>query len=343
MSSLSTTVQTSFSGIQKAAIVLLSLGPGVSAEILKRMPEKEVDAISSAIAKLDAVTARQVESVLEEFQNAVSTRAVDVKGGLEHARLILTEAFGRDYATRLVDRVAKSLDQDAVDFATLRRVDPQQLAKFIQDEHPQTIALVLSHLDPSQAAALIWSLPVETRTDVAVRMANLEQISPESVRTIASVIGQKLRNLGEVSRESYGGVRAVADMFNRLDTNSCSQLMDAVEKEDPALFESVRRYMFVFEDLAALDPQGIKELLSRVDRKILVLALKGTSEELQRQFMAGMSQRGAEMLREDMSALGPVKIKEVDAAQQQVIVQARQLEKEGVISLKSSPSEQYIN
>jgi flagellar motor switch protein FliG len=315
----------------------------VSAEILKRMPEKEVDAISSAIAKLDAVTARQVESVLEEFQNAVSTRAVDVKGGLEHARLILTEAFGRDYATRLVDRVAKSLDQDAVDFATLRRVDPQQLAKFIQDEHPQTIALVLSHLDPSQAAALIWSLPVETRTDVAVRMANLEQISPESVRTIASVIGQKLRNLGEVSRESYGGVRAVADMFNRLDTNSCSQLMDAVEKEDPALFESVRRYMFVFEDLAALDPQGIKELLSRVDRKILVLALKGTSEELQRQFMAGMSQRGAEMLREDMSALGPVKIKEVDAAQQQVIVQARQLEKEGVISLKSSPSEQYIN
>jgi flagellar motor switch protein FliG len=239
--------------------------------------------------------------------------------------------------------VAKSLDQDAVDFATLRRVDPQQLAKFIQDEHPQTIALVLSHLDPSQAAALIWSLPVETRTDVAVRMANLEQISPESVRTIASVIGQKLRNLGEVSRESYGGVRAVADMFNRLDTNSCSQLMDAVEKEDPALFESVRRYMFVFEDLAALDPQGIKELLSRVDRKILVLALKGTSEELQRQFMAGMSQRGAEMLREDMSALGPVKIKEVDAAQQQVIVQARQLEKEGVISLKSSPSEQYIN
>lgn len=336
-------LQNSLTGLQKAAIVLLSLGPTASAEILKQLSEEEVDTITASIAKLDAVTSQQTESVLGEFQEAVSTRNIDTQGGLERTRAMLTEAFGKEHATRLVDRVAKNLDRDGPDFSNLRRVDPQQLAKFIQDEHPQTIALVLSHLDPSQAAALIGALPVEKRSDIAMRMASLEQISPEAVRTIATVIGQKFRNLGELSREACGGVRAVADMLNRLDPNSCSQLLDAVEKENPELFESVRRFMFVFDDLASLDSTGFKELLGVVDRKILMIALKGTSDELKQRFMASLSQRGAEMMKEDMAALGPVKIKEVDAAQQQIITQARQLEKDGTISLKSSPAEQYIN
>ncbi len=343
MSSPGISLQNSLTGLQKAAIVLLSLGPIASAEILKQLSEDEVDAISASIAKLDAITSQQTESVLGEFQLAVSTRNIDTKGGLERTRAILTEAFGHEYATRLVDRVAKSMDRDGPDFSSLRRVDPQQLAKFIQDEHPQTIALVLSHLDPSQAAALIRSLPVEKRSDIAMRMASLEQISPEAVRTIATVIGQKLRNLGELSREACGGVRAVADMLNRLDPNNCSQLLDTVEKENPELFESVRRFMFVFDDLAALDSNGFKELLGVVDRKVLMIALKGTSDELKKRFTESLSQRGAEMMKEDMAALGPVKIKEVDAAQQQIITQARQLEKDGTISLKSSPAEQYIN
>jgi flagellar motor switch protein FliG len=336
-------VQMSLTGPEKAAIVLLTLGPVASAEILKRLPEDEIDVISSAIARLENVTPSQREAVLENFQNVVASRNVHIKGGLEHVRVILTEAFGREQASRLVDRVAKSLDQDAVDFSNLRRVDPQQLAKFIQDEHPQTIALVLSHLDPSHAAALISSLPAEIRTDVAIRMAGLEQISPESVRTIAAVIGQKLRNLGELSREACGGVRAVADMFNRLDINNSNQLLDSLEKDDPALFESIRRFMFVFEDLRTLDRAGIKSLIGRIDPKVLMVALKGTSEDLQQLFTAGMSQRGAEMLREDLAALGPMKLKDVDAAQQAIIMEARQLEKEGALSLKSSPAEQYIN
>ena len=336
-------VPISLSGLQKAAIVLLSLGSTMSAEILKKMPEEDVDEISAAIAALDPITPKQVEAVLHEFQTAVTSRDVSVRGGVEHAREILTEAFGRDYATRLVDRVTKSLDQDALDFGRFRRVDPQQLAKFIQDEHPQTIALVLSHLDPSQAAALMASLPLETRSDIMIRMAGLEQISPESVRTIATVIGRKLRNLGELSREACGGVRAVADMLNRLDPKNCGELLEALERDNPTLFESVRRFMFVFDDLADLDDQGIKELLGRVDRKVLVVALKGTSEELRRHFTGGMSQRGAEMLAEDMAAQGPVKIKDVDAAQQAIILQARELEKEGLISLQSSPAEQYVS
>lgn len=342
MSSPSVSLHSSLKGLQKAAIVLLSLGPAASAEILKQMPEEDVDALSTAIARMDAISPGQLDLVLTEFQSAVQTRTAIVRGGLDPIRSMLTEAFGREQANRLVDRVVKSMNPDGIDFSSLRKVDPQQLGKLIQDEHPQTIALVLSRLDPSQAAALLSSLPSEIRSDVAMRMAVLEQIAPETVKTIASVIGQKLRNLGELSRETYGGVRAVANMLNRLDPVNCNLLMATLEGENPELFESVRRFMFVFEDLASLDAQGMKELLATIDRKALTVALKGTSDELRNHFMSGLSQRGAEMLREDIAALGSVKIKEVDAAQQQIILEARQLEKNGKISLKNSPTEQYI-
>jgi flagellar motor switch protein FliG len=330
-------------GLQKVAIVLLSLGPTASGEILKQFTEDEVDEITSSIARLNSVSPNQSEGVLSEFQSALDTRTIIVRGGLEHARKILTEAFGEDQANRMVDRMSKAMAHDVPDFSNLRKVDPQQLAKFIQDEHPQTIALVLSHLEPPQAAALLSALPVEIRPDIAMRMAGLEQIAPEALRTIASVIGQKLRNLGELSREAYGGVRGVAYMFNRLDPNTCTQLLEALEHSAPELFENVRRFMFVFEDLLNVDGHGMKELLAVVDRKVLMIALKGTTDELRKHFMGGMSQRGADMFREDIAALGPVKLKEVDAAQQQIIAHARQLERSGVISLKNAPSEQYVN
>ncbi len=333
---------TGLTGVQKAAIVLLTLGPKVSAEVFKKLNEDEITAISAAIARLEPVTPNRTIAVLEEFQKVIVDSGMDVRGSLDRVRALLCEAFGSDYGTRLVDRVAKALDGDAVDFSNLRKVDPQQLGKLIQDEHPQTIALVLSHLDPSQAAMLIGALPKEIRADVAMRMAGLEQISPESVRIIASVISQKLRNLGELSREACGGARAVADMCNRMDPNSCTALLDSVEKEDPALFESVRRFMFVFEDLKNLDAEGIKELLNAIDRKVLVVALKGTSEKLQQHFMASLSKRATELLKEELQDLGPVRLKDVDAAQQSIITLARQLEKQGVISLSGSPTEVYV-
>jgi len=201
---------------------------------------------------------------------------------------------------------------------------------------------VLSHLNPSQAAALLVSLPAELRADVALRMANLDQISPEIISKIAGIIGQKLKAIGELSREAYGGVRAVAEMFNRLDSASSKEILDAIESADPALVETIRHLMFVFEDLLLIDPAGIKEILSRVDRKLLTVALKGTSDQLKQHFLQCMSQRGAEMLKEDMEALGPVKIKEVEAAQQQIIAVVRQLESEGVINLKGTVGEQYV-
>jgi flagellar motor switch protein FliG len=204
------------------------------------------------------------------------------------------------------------------------------------------IALILSHLNPTQAANLLTSLPPEIRSDVALRMASLDQISPEIIAKVASIIGQKLKALGEFSRESVGGVRAVSELLNRLDSTSSKEILDKIEQQDANLCETIRHLMFVFEDLMLVDSAGIKEILARVDRKMLTVALKGTSEELKKKFMDSMSQRGAEMLREDMEALGPVKIKEVESAQQQIIAIVRQLESEGVVSLKGAVGEQFV-
>jgi flagellar motor switch protein FliG len=261
---------------------------------------------------------------------------------VEYARKVLVNAYGPDVARKLVDRLMKAIGADSASFDALQKADPQQLAKFIHKEHPQTIALVLSHLNSSQAAALLQSLPVELRADVSLRMANLERISPEVINRIAGIIGQKIKALGEFSREAYGGVRAVAEMFNRLDSASSKEILEAIERQDTTLTDAIRHLMFVFEDLLLMDSGGIKEILARVDRKLLTVALKGTSEQLRTKFLDCMSQRGADMLREDMDALGPVKIKEVEAAQQQIIAVVRQLESEGVVSLKGAVGEQYV-
>ncbi len=332
----------SLSGFQKAAIVLIALGPADSAAILKHVGEDDADKLARAIAQLEYVTPEDVTCAFEEFnQFALSDRLL-IKGGIEYASRMLTEAYGPTVAQTLLERLSKSLGSDGVDFANFRKTDPQQLAKFIQDEHPQTIALILSHLDPSQAATLISSLPAETRTDVALRMADLDQISPEILRNIASVIDQKLRNLGELSREAYGGIRAVADIFNRLDATTCSQLMDTVEKDNFPLFENIRRFMFVFRDLENLDNAAIGQIISRANRSTVILALKGANDSLRQKFLATQSQRGAAMMTEDLQAMGPVKLKDVDAAQQEIITLARELEKEGVLSLSATSEEQYV-
>jgi len=254
----------------------------------------------------------------------------------------LMRAFTPDVAKRLLDRLTKALGAEAASFDAIQKADPGQLAKFIHSEHPQTIALVLSHLNQTQAAALLTQLPPQMRADVALRMASLDQISPEVIIKIASVIGQKLKTLGEFSRESYGGVRAVAEMLNRLDSTSTREILTHIDQQDTNMAETIRHLMFVFEDLLLIDPVGLKEVLAKVDRKILTVALKGTSEQLRNQILSSMSQRGADMLREDMDALGPIKIKEVEAAQQQIIAVVRQLESEGVVSLKGTVGEQYV-
>jgi len=329
-------------GLKKAAMLMVVLGESTSAEILRLMEDDEVQEIGREIARLSAITSEESETVLEEFYQMTVAQDYVLKGGIEYARKMLQNAFGPEQARKMLDRVVKALGSESANFDVLQKADPQQLAKFIHSEHPQTIALILSHLNPTQAAALLSSLPIEMRADVALRMANLDQISPEIISRIAGIIGQKLKALGEMSRESYGGVRAVAEMFNRLDSASSKEILDSIEQTDANLVETIRHLMFVFDDLLLLDQQAVKELLAKVDRKILTIALKGTSEKLKTHFLEAMSQRGSEMLKEDMEALGPIKIKEVEAAQQQIIAVVRQLEADGVISLKGTVGEQYV-
>src|SRR3954467_4227750 len=330
------------STLRKAAMLLIVLGEQSSAELLQQLSEEDVQKVSREVAKITAISAEQAEGVLNEFHHIAAAGDYVARGGIDYARKLLMRAFNPDTAKRLLERLTKTLGADAASFDAIQKADPQQLAKFIHNEHPQTIALVLSHLNSSQAAALLTSLPAGLRSDVSQRMANLDQISPEIILKIAGVIGQKLKALGEFSRESYGGVRAVAEMLNRLDSASSREILENIEQQDTNLAETIRHLMFVFEDLLLIDPMGLKEVLGKADRKMLTVALKGTSEQLRNHILSCMSQRGADMLREDMESLGPVKIKEVEGSQQQIIALVRQLESEGVLSLKGAVGEQYV-
>lgn len=329
-------------GSQKAAMLLILLGDQASAEIIKHLSEDDVQMVTREIARMKKITPDQAESVLEEFYQMSTARKYVLSGGLDYAKSVLINAFGPDVARKLMDRLMKAMGTDMSSFDAIQKADPQQLAKFLHSEHPQTIALVLAHLNPSQAAALLASLPPSQRADLALRVASLDQISPEVINKIATVIGQKLNALGEFSRESYGGVRAVAEMFNRLDSDTSKEILSQIEAQDNTLVETIRHLMFVFDDLLLLDQNAIKEILARVDRKIPMVALKGTSEQLKQHFLQCMSERGAEMMLEDMDAMGPVKIKEVEAAQQEIISVVRKLEGEGVVSLRGTVGEQYV-
>jgi flagellar motor switch protein FliG len=328
--------------MRKAATLLILLGEEHSAAILREFTETEVQLVAREIARIDSLTSEQAESALEEFYQMNMGRDFVVRGGMDYAKKMLNEAFGPEAGKKITDRLIMMLGGEYVHLDVLQKADPQQLARFIHNEHPQTIALVLSHLNATSGAGLLSSLPAELRPEVALRMANLDEITPEIVNKIAQVIGEKLQVVGQFSRESYGGVRAIAELFNQLDSGTGKEILDVIETQNPNLVETIRQLMFVFEDLLTIDANQLKEILSRVDRKMLTCALKGTSTKLREHFYSTMSARGVEMLKDDIEALGPVKIKDVEAAQQQIIVIVRQLEAEGVISLKGGGTEQYV-
>ena len=330
------------SPLRKAAVLLVTLGEEASADLLRHLSGDEVHRLSQEVARLGSLPAELTEKVLDEFYKMAVARQYANQGGVDFTKKLLARAFGPDESRRLIDHLVRSMGASLASFDSLQRTDPQQLARFIHNEHPQTIALILSHLLPGQAAALLASLPPELRPDVALRMASLDQISPEIISKIAGVISQKMKNIGGFSREAYGGVRAVSDICNRLDSDMSSQISREIDMSDPTVATTIRNLMFVFEDILMLDESAMNEVIGKVDRKVLITALKGTSEQLKDHFTRRMSTRAKEMLIEDLDALGPVKIKDVEAAQQQVISVIRQLEQQGVVSLRGSVGEQYV-
>jgi len=337
-----TAMATEVSGIRKAAILLILLGEENSAGILRELSEMEVQQVAREIARVDSFTPEQTQGTLEEFYQMTMGHEFAQRGGLDYARKMLHKAFGPENGKKITDRLIMMIGGEYAHLDVLQKADPQQLARFIHNEHPQTIALVLSHLNATSAAGLLSSLPPELRPEVALRMANLDEITPEIVNKIAKVIGDKLQAVGQFSRESYGGARAIAELFNQLDSATSDEILNAIEAQNPNLVETIRQLMFVFEDMLSIDTNQLKEILARVDRKVLTLALKGTSMKLREHFFSTMSARGVDMLKDDIESMGPAKIKDVEGAQQQIIATVRQLESEGVISLKGGATEQYV-
>ncbi len=335
------TIQTVMSGTRKAAVVLLLLGEEVSSEVFKHLSEEEIETLAKEMAALGPVATSVSERVMEEFHSTAVAAEYVIRGDVEYARRVLVRTLGQDNARRIIERVQRSF-QSTAGFTSLEKADPQQLSKFILGEHPQTIALILAHLHASSAAQLIALLPESLRVDVLTRMASLEDISPDVVTRISDVIEQRLKTLGGPSREQHGGVRAVAELFNRLERTVSASALEAIEARKPELAVSIRNLMFVFEDLLHVDDTGMREIVSRADKKALTIALKGASEEIRQRFLSNMSKRAGEMLLEEMEVLGAVRLRDVEKAQQEVVAVARKLEEEGLIVTGAAAGEAYV-
>jgi flagellar motor switch protein FliG len=282
------------------------------------------------------------DDVMEEFHTMTLAKTYITQGGIEFAKKLLIKSVGPEAARKIIDRLTKALESSA-GFTSLERANPQQLSKFIQSEHPQTIALILAHLNATQAGELIASLPEDLRAEVCMRMANLQEISPEVVRRISLILEQKLEALGSFATEAYGGVRAVAELFNRMDRSTGRTVLEKIEADNPQLAGSIRDLMFVFDDILLVDDIGITEILKRADKKVLTIALKGTSEELRAQFFRNMSSRAVEMMKEEMDFMGPIKLRDVEKAQHEVVEIVRQLEEEGVITIGGGGGDDYVS
>jgi flagellar motor switch protein FliG len=332
---------TNLTGARKAAILSLILGEEQASKVFRHLREDEVEKITREVAGLGAVSVELGEKVLEEFHNLSTAAGISARGGVEVARSMLQKSLDPLNAPRVIDRLLKSFESTA-GFNALEKADPQQLSKFIQGEHPQTIALILAHLNATNAARLITLLPDELRPDVLTRMANLDEISPEVIRSISSVIDLRLKTLGGPQRESYGGVRAVAELFNRLDRGVSQPVLEAIEHQAPELAVAIRNLMFVFDDLATVEDNGLREIIQRADKKVLTIALKGATEEIRSRFFQNMSKRAADMLKEEMDVLGAIRLREVEKAQQDVVAIARKLEEEGLIVTGAAAGEPYV-
>jgi len=322
---------------------MVVLGEDAASAIYRQLPAEEVERITREIADLRSVDPETALSVLEEFDRLVLTGDYLAQGGRDYANKLLVKAFGEDGAQDLLRQVSHAAEASASRLDSLRKADPAQLAKFIEGEHPQTIALILAHLDSKQASTLLLLLPVELRAEVIKRLAQLRQFSPEMAERVSVVLHKRLESLGEQSRRAYAGLRGVAELMNRLDVATGKNILEAIEKEDPKLALSIRNLMFTFEDLLTIPEAGIRELLAQMDKKTLATALRGASEELKNYIFKSMSSRAVEMLKEDMEVLGPVKSREVNKAQVEAVGVARKLEAEGKLTLTAEGDDEFVS
>lgn len=325
------TVAGELSSPQKAAVILAVLGPETAAEVLKHLTEEQVEALSLEMVRLDKITPEIRSTVVKEFHDMAKAQDFIAEGGLENAKKVLETAFGAEQADLMMRRIVNAMQ--IVPFEFLRRADPQQLLSFIQDEHPQTIALILAYMPSNQAGLLLTKLPADLRGDVAERIAVMERTPPEVIRKIESVLEKKMSNMMSDEVSTAGGPKALVELLGRVDRTTERLILDSMTEKNPEMAEIVKNMMFVFEDIIQLDDRAIQAILKEIDIKELGMALKGVSEEVQQKIFGNMSERAMGMLKEDMEFMGPVKLRIVEESQQKIVATIRRLEDSGDISI----------
>lgn len=325
---------------QKAAILLISLGPEVSAQVFKHLREDEIEKITLEIANQRKITQEQKDRVLGEFHQMALAKDFISSGGLEYAREILEKAMGAEKAVAIINRLTSSLQIRPFDFA--RKTDPAQLLNFIQNEHPQTIALIMAYLHPDQAAAIISALPSDRQVDVAKRIATMDRTSPEVLKDVERILERKLSSMSTQDFTAAGGVDSIVEVLNRVDRTTERTIIENLEIQNPELAEEIKRRMFVFEDIVMLDDRSLQLVLREIESKDLALALKASSGEVSDKVYKNMSKRAAETLREEIEFMGPVRIRDVEEAQQKIVNVIRRLEESGEIVVSRGKGDEII-
>ena len=329
-----------YNGIQKAAILLIALGPEKSASIFKHLKEDEIEELTLEIANTRSVSPQTKESVLNEFYQVCLSQQYIAEGGIGYAKELLDKALGSDKAQEVITKLTASLQVRPFEF--VRKTDPSQVLNFIQDEHPQTIAMILSYLSPAQSAMILGALTPEKQADVAKRIAKMDRTSPDVIKEVERVLERKLSSLINQDYTIVGGVDAIVGILNTVDRGTEKHIMESLEIEEPELADEIRKKMFVFEDILLLDDRAIQRVLRDVDNNDLAVALKGANEEVQNVIFKNLSKRLAAMIREDMEFMGPVRMKDVEEAQQKIVGIIRKLEDSAEIVISRGGGDEII-
>lgn len=329
-----------YTGIQKAAILLIALGPERSADIFKHLKEDEIEELTLEIANTRSVSPQVKEDVLNEFYQICLAQQYIAEGGIGYAKELLDKALGEDRAKEVITKLTASLQVRPFEF--VRKTDPSQLLNFIQDEHPQTIAMILSYLTSAQAALVIGALPPEKQADVAKRIAMMDRTSPDVIKEVERVLEKKLSSLVNQDYTIVGGVDAIVNILNTVDRTTEKHIMESLEIEEPELADEIRKKMFVFEDILLLDDRAIQRVLRDVDNADLGVALKAANEEVQNVIFKNLSKRLAAMIKEDMEFMGPVRMKDVEESQQKVVSVIRKLEDSGEIVISRGGGDEIV-
>jgi len=321
-------------------MLLVSLGPEVASKVYKNLDESTIEMLTMEIAGLRKIQSSQREEVLREAQELLLAKEYMTQGGVDYAKKLLEASLGPERAQEILRRITASLQVRPFDF--IRQTDPQQILAFVQNEHPQTIALIISYMEPKQAAQVMGGLPPNLQAEVAKRIASMERVTPEVLREVERVLERKVSTVLSQDFTIAGGLDALVAIINNADRATERNIMEKLEEEDPELAEEVKKRLFVFEDILGLDDRSLQRVLRDVDMKDVALALKGASEALREKFFKNLSKRAVEMLKEDMEYMGPVRVRDVEEAQQKIVNVIRALEEAGEIVIARGGEEELI-